>query len=109
MSEAKAGRHQLIAILLLCLCGLLATADFVALGIAVAFGADGFGGDGAVSSARAARQHSGILAGSIGLVVAVFAGIAFLAFAQHGRRNHVLTCLVGAQGVALTWLLVSTW
>jgi hypothetical protein len=99
----------LAAIPLLCLCGLLAIADFFLLGIAVAFGPDGFGGDGAVGSGRAAREHSGILAGWVGLGIAVVALVAFLALARHRRRNNVLACLVGAQGLTLIWLLASTW
>ncbi|MGH8889086.1 MAG: hypothetical protein ACRDV3_04905, partial [Acidothermaceae bacterium] len=67
MAAAPARRRQLAAIPLLCLGGLLAVADFFLLGIAVAFGPDGFGGDGTVSSGRAATAHSGILAGALGL------------------------------------------
>jgi hypothetical protein len=107
MAWAPARRRQLAAIPLLCLSGLLAIADFFMLGIAVAFGPDGFGGDGTVSSGRAALEHSGILAGSVGLVVAVVALVAFLALARHRRRNNVLACLVGVQGLMLGWLLAS--
>lgn len=109
MTKAPTRTRQLAAISLLCLCGLLAIADFFLLGIAVAFGPDGFGGDGTVSSGRAAKEHSGILAGSAGLAVAVVALVAFFALARHRRRNSVLACLVGAQGLALIWLLASTW
>ena len=107
MAWAPARRRQLAAIPLLCLCGLLASADFFMLGIAVGFGPDGFGGDGTVSSGRATLERSGILAGSVGLVVAVVALVAFLALAWHRRRNNVLACLVGVQGLMLIWLLAS--
>ena len=107
MAFAPARRRQLAAIPLLCLCGLLAVVDFFMLGIAVAFGPDGFGGDGTVSSSRAAVEHSGILAGFVGLALAVIALVAFLVLARHRRRNNVLASLVGAQVLMLVWLLTS--
>jgi hypothetical protein len=107
MALAPARRRQLAAIPLLCLCGLLAVGDFFMLGIAVAFGPDGFGGDGTVSSARAAVEHSGILAGFVGLALAVVALVAFLVLARNRRRNNVLASLVGAQGLMFVWLLAS--
>jgi hypothetical protein len=107
MAWAPARRRQLTAIPLLCLCGLLAIADFFLLGIAVAFGPNGFGGDGTVSSSVAAREHSGILAGCCGLALAAIALVAFVAMARNGRRNKVLACLVGAQGLMLIWVLAS--
>jgi len=76
MALAPARRRQLAAIPLLCLCGLLAVGDFFLLVIAVGFGPEGFGGDGTVSSGRAAVEHSGILAGLVGLAVAVVALVA---------------------------------
>jgi hypothetical protein len=75
--------------------------------VGVAFGPEGFGGDGTVSSDRAAVEHSGILAGCVGLAVAVVALVAFLVLARHRRRNDVLAWLVGAQGLMLVWLLAS--
>jgi hypothetical protein len=107
MAWAPARRRQLAAIPLLCICGLLAFADFFMLGIAVAFGPEGFGGDGTVSSGRATLEHSGILAGAIGLVVAVVALVAFLALTRHRRRNKVLACVVAVQGLMLIWLIAS--
>jgi len=107
MAWAPARKRQWAALPLLCLCGLLAIADFFMLGIAVAFGPDGFGGDGTVSSGRAALERSGTLAGAVGLVVALAALVAFLALARHRRRNRVLACLVGVQGLMLIWLLAS--
>jgi len=89
------------------LCGLLAIVDFFLLGIAVAFGPDGFGGDGTVSAALAARERSGILAGSVGLALAVIALVAFLSLGRHRRRSIVLAWLAGAQGLMLIWLLAS--
>jgi hypothetical protein len=100
-------RHVSAAIPLLCLCGLLAVIDFFLLGIAVAFGPGGFGGDGTVSSGRAAWEQSGVLAGLAGLGVAVVALLGFLALARHRRRNDVLAFLVGAQGLMLIWLVAS--
>lgn len=107
MAWAPARRRELIAIPLLCLCGLLAIADFFLLGIAIGFGPEGFGGDGTVSRDRAAVEHSGILAGFVGLAVAVVAVVAFLLLARHRRRNKVLAWLVAAQGLMLVWLLAS--
>lgn len=107
MAWAPARRRQLAAIPLLCMCGLLAIADFFMLGIAVAFGPEGFGGDGTVSSGRATLEQSGTLAGAIGLVAAVVALVAFLALTRHRRRNKVLACLVGVQGLMLIWLVAS--
>jgi len=107
MAWAPARRRQRTAIPLLCLCGLLAVGDFCFLGIAIGFGPEGFGGDGTVSSNRAAVEHSGILAGSVGLAVAVVALVAFLVLARHRRRNGVLAWLVGAQGLMVVWLLAS--
>ncbi len=107
MAWVPARRRRLAAVPLLCLCGLLAVVDFFFLGIAVAFGPEGFGGDGTVSSGRAAVQHSGILAGLVGLAIAVVALVAFVVLARHRRRNDVLAWLVGAQGLMLVWLLAS--
>jgi hypothetical protein len=107
MAWAPTHSRQLAAIPLLCLCGLLAVADLFLLGIAVAFGPDGFGGDGTVSSGTAAREHLGILAGLAGLGVAVVALVAFLALARLRRRNDVLACLVAVQGLMLIGLLAS--
>ena len=107
MSLAPARRRQLIAIPLLCLCGLLAVVDVFLLGIAIGFGPEGFGGDGTVSSGRAAVEHSGMVAGFLGLAVAAIAVLAFLVLARHRRRNDVLAWLVGVQGLMLIWLLAS--
>lgn len=107
MTWAPARRRQLAAIPLLCLCGLIAIADFFVLGVAVAFGPEGFGGDGTVSSGRAALEHSGQLAGAVGLALAVVVLIAFVSTARHPRRNHVLAWLVGVQGLMLIWLVAS--
>jgi hypothetical protein len=108
MAWAPARGRRSAAVPLLCLCGLLAVADVLMLGIAVAFGPDGFGGDGTVSPGRAAWEHSGILAGLAGLGVAVVAVVAFLALTRHRRRNDVLACLVAVQGLMLIGLLAST-
>jgi hypothetical protein len=107
MAWAPARRRQLAAIPLLCLCGLIAIVDFFVLGVAVAFGPEGFGGDGTVSSRRAALEHSGQLAGAVGLALAVIALVVFLAMAQHRRRNKVLAWVVGGQGLMLIWLVAS--
>jgi hypothetical protein len=107
MAWAPARRRQLAAVPLLCLSGLLAVGDFFFLGIAIGFGPEGFGGDGTVSSERAAVEHSGMLAGFLGLAVAVVAVVAFLLLVRHRRRNKVLAWLVGVQGLMLVWLLAS--
>ncbi len=107
MAWAPARRRQLAAIPLLCLCGLFAVGDFFLLGIAIAFGPGGFSGDGIVSSGRADWENSGILAGFAGLGMVAIALVSFLAFARHRRRNNVLACLVGAQGLMFIWLLAS--
>jgi hypothetical protein len=107
MAWTPARKRELIAIPLLCLCGLFAVGDFFLLGIAIAFGPEGFGGDGTVSTHRAAVEHSGILAGFVGLAVAVLAVVAFLLLARHRRRNEVLAWLVGVQGLMLVGLLAS--
>jgi hypothetical protein len=52
-------------------------------------------------------EHSGILAGFVGLAVAVLAVVAFLLLARHRRRNEVLAWLVGVQGLMLVGLLAS--
>lgn len=107
MILAPARRRRLVAIPLLCLCGLIAVADFFVLGVAVAFGPEGFGGDGTVSSGRAALEHSGQLAGAVGLAVALMVLVAFLSMTRHPRRNKVLAWLVGVQGLMLIWLVAS--
>jgi hypothetical protein len=89
------------------MCGLIAIADFFVLGVAVAFGPEGFGGDGTVSSGRAALEHSGQLAGAVGLALALIAVVAFLGMARHPRRNNVLAWVVGVQGLMLIWLVAS--
>jgi len=75
--------------------------------IAIGFGPEGLGGDGTVSSGRAAVEHSGMLAGAVGLALAVIALVAFIVLARHRRRNHVLAWLVGGQGLMLVLLLGS--
>jgi len=107
MALAPARKRELVALPLLCLCGLLAVGDFFMLGIAIGFGPEGFGGDGTVSPDRAAVEHSGILAGFVGLAAAVVAIVAFLVLARHRRRNEVLAWLVGVQGLMLVWLIAS--
>lgn len=107
MTWAPTRRRQLAAIPLLCLCGLVFVADFFVLGVAVAFGPEGFGGDGTVSSGRAALEHSGQLAGAVGLALAVIALIVFAAMVRHPRRNKVLASVVGVQSLMLIWLVAS--
>lgn len=105
MAWTPARRRVLPAIPLLCLCGLLAVADFFMLGIAIGFGPEGFGGN--VSSDRAAVEHAGMVAGAAGLALAAVALITFLVLARHRRRNVVFAWLVGAQGLMLVLLLGS--
>jgi hypothetical protein len=98
-----------MAIPLLLLWGLLAVVDLFFLTIAIGFGPEGLGGDGSVSSGRAAVEHSGIVAGFVGLAVAAAAPVAFLGLLRHTRRNRVLAWLVGAQALMLICVLASMW
>lgn len=89
----------------------LILADFLLIGIAIAFGPSGFGG-GSISSTRALVENSGKAAGYVGFMLGgaalVWAVIGTLVFKTGHARNRGLKWIVGTQLVAVVLLIAST-
>jgi hypothetical protein len=70
------------------------------LGLGAAFGPEGLGGDGSLTSAEVARAHFGQRAGTVGAVVPLGAGVVFVARPRYPWRPVVLASLLIVQIIA---------
>lgn len=108
-AEGRAGTF----VALLAASAVLVLADLYFLGIAIAFGPDGFGGDGHVPSEKALIEHLGQAAGFVGLLLGgaavIWGAVGTLVLESAQARNRGLKWIVGAQFLALVALYASTY
>ena len=83
----------------------LAAIDFVFLGLAIAFGPGGFGGDRTMSRSEVLVADLGQAAGLLGCLLGV---AALLGAVVAPRRRHGLQWILGAQVLATAVLVAST-
>ena len=97
------GRGWLLAL------SLLVTAfDFVVLGMALAFGPSGFGGDRDWSAQEKAAAHLGQAAGLVGVLLGPVVVALFVVMRRHPRGRAVLGTVVGMQLLASLVLVLTT-
>lgn len=93
---------------LLVACLGLLVVDVVFLGLAIAFGPGGFGGDRTMSEGELAVAHLGQAAGLVGCLLGGAAAVWVLAVDPHLSPNRGVRWIVVAQLIATTVLVVST-
>lgn len=108
MEEAQAGQPRgglgsLVACSLL-----IGVFDVFVLGLAIAFGPSGLGGDRTMSAGETAAANLGLAAGLIGALLAGIALVVFLALRAHPRGRAALGTVLGAQVLATLALVLST-
>lgn len=108
VSETEDGSGRRAVVLWLVLALLLAGVDVLVLGLAVAFGPTGFGGDRTPSRSDEIRALVGQVAGAVGLVLAAAAFGAAVAVPAGRLRARVVVAAVVAQAGALAVLVGST-
>jgi hypothetical protein len=91
----------------LVMAGLLALVDLLFLSIAVAFGPEGFGGDGTPAHSDRLRSSIGEWAGISALGLALVAVIVAL-LVRAPVRHRALTAVVACEAVSVLVLIVST-
>lgn len=103
--DRPGGRLVLLSLLVALL---LTGVDLFMLGISVAFGPTGFGGDRTPSRAEEARAVVGEVAGVAALVLGAAAFAAAAAVRRGRARGRVVAALVGAQAASVAVLVGST-
>lgn len=88
--------------------GLLALVDLLFLGVVVAFGPDGFGGDGTPTHSERLRSSIGESAGISALALALVAVLVAL-LVRAPVRNGILTGVVTCEAVAVLVLIGAAW
>jgi len=86
----------------------LAAIDFVFLGLAIAFGPGGFGGDRTMSRSEVLVADLGQAAGLLGCLLGVAALLGAVVAPSAPRRRHGLQWILGAQVLATAVLVAST-
>ena len=108
MSDDQTTQQTRNRVGLLVACLALLAVDVLFLGLEIAFGPSGFGGDRTMSGDELAVAHLGQVAG---LAVCLLGGAAvvwMVAADPHLRGSRVVKWIVGAQLIATTVLVVST-
>ena len=108
MEEAQTGQPRGGLGSLLACSLLIAVFDVFVLGLAIAFGPSGFGGDRTMSAGETAAANIGQAAGLIGALLAGVALVVFLAMRAHPRGRAALGTVLGAQAIATLVLVLST-
>ncbi len=104
--EAWGGRRLVVLCLVLAL--LLAGVDVLLLGLVVAFGPTGFGGDRTPTRSEQVRAAVGETAGVAALVLGAAAFVGGVAGLLTPTRRRLLVATVAAQAVAVLVVLWST-
>ena len=108
MEEARTGQSSGgLGSLLACFL-LVGVFDVFVLGLAIAFGPGGFGGDRTMSAGETAAANLGQAAGLVGALLAGVALVVFLAMRAHPRGRAALGTVLGAQAIATLVLVLST-
>ena len=87
---------------------LIGVFDVFVLGLAIAFGPSGFGGDRTMSAGETAAANLGQAAGLVGAVLAGVALVVFLVMRARPRGRAALGTVLGAQVLATLALVLST-
>lgn len=103
---ARPGGRGVLEALVAIAVGLL---DLALLGVAIAFGPDGFGGDGPVPPGRALLAHVGQAAGACAVLLALVVLLATLSLRSPQARHRVVRPSLALELVASAVLLLSTW
>ena len=109
MEEARTGQSSGgLGSLLACFL-LVGVFDVFVLGLAIAFGPGGFGGDRTMSAGETAAANLGQAAGLVGALLAGVALVVFLVMRAHRPRGRAaLGTVLGAQVLATLALVLST-
>jgi hypothetical protein len=105
--DHTAGRTGTLVLLLAASVALTAV-DVVLLGLAIAFGPSGFGGDRTMSGSEVLVARLGQAAGLAGLLLGLAAPTWALAATSHSSRMRGVTWLLVAQLLATAVLVAST-
>ena len=108
MEGAEAGQpREGLGSLLACSL-LIGVFDVFVLGLAIAFGPSGFGGDRTMSAGETAAANLGQTAGLVGALLAGVALVVFLVMRARPRGRAALGTVLGAQVLATLALVLST-
>jgi hypothetical protein len=108
MPDDHAARRTGRLVLLLAASVALTAVDVVLLGLAIAFGPSGFGGDRTMSGSEVLVARAGQAAGLVGLLLGLTALTWALAVSSPPRRTRGVAWLLGAQLLATALLVAST-